>query len=233
MVPAVAATNNREDSVGEWIELGGDSRAYRATPASGQGPGLLLLHAWWGLNETIRSFADAFADAGFVVIAPDLYRGTVVDTIEAADKQSEAQSAVVRMGVVTAALDRLRGEPGVTPTSLGVIGFSLGAFYALEATADDDSILATVLVYGTGRERDWSTSRASFQGHFAADDPYEKGESVAAFEAALRAGGRRTEFHTYPGTGHWFMEPDRDAFNQDAAALAWGRIVAFLRAELR
>ena len=218
--------------MGDWIELGDEARAYRAAPATGQGTGLLLLHAWWGLNETVRSFADAFADAGFVVIAPDLYRGVVVDTIEAADKQSEAQSAVVRMRVVTAALDRLRSEPGVTAPSLGVVGFSMGAFYALEATADDESIVATVLVYGTGRERDWSTSRASVQGHFAGDDPYEAAEDVSALETALRAGGRRVEFHTYPGTGHWFMEPDRDAFDEGAAALAWGRIVAFLRAEL-
>ncbi len=62
--------------MGEWIELGGDSRAYRATPGSGRGPGLLLLHAWWGLNETVRSFADAFADAGFLVIAPGLHRAS-------------------------------------------------------------------------------------------------------------------------------------------------------------
>jgi carboxymethylenebutenolidase len=218
--------------VGEWIELENDNRAYRAAPSNRQGPGLLLLHAWWGLNETVRSFADAFADAGFVVIAPDLYRGVVVDTIDDAEKQSAAQSAAVRMRVVTSALDRLRGEPGVTPSSLGVVGFSLGAFYALEATADDQSIVATVLVYGTGRERDWSVSRASFQGHFAADDPYETADYVTEFEAALREGGRRVEFHMYPATGHWFMEPDRDAFNAEAAALAWGRIVAFLRAEL-
>jgi carboxymethylenebutenolidase len=199
---------------------------------TGQGPGLLLVHAWWGLNETMRSFADAFADAGFAVIAPDLYRGVVVDTIDAAEKQSAAQSAAIRMRIVNAALDRLRGEPGVTASALGVAGFSLGAFYALEAAADDDSIVAVVLVYGTGRDRDWSSSGASVQGHFAADDPYERADDVAAFEAALRAGGRRTEFHAYPGTGHWFMEPDRDAFDEAAAGLAWNRIVAFLRAEL-
>jgi carboxymethylenebutenolidase len=220
-----------EDRVGEWIELD-EGRAYRATPSSGQGSGVLLIHAWWGLNDTVRSFADAFADAGFVVIAPDLYGGVVVDTIEAAEKQSEAQSVAVRMRVVTTALDRLKGEPGVTPSSLGAVGFSLGAFFALEATADDESIVATVLVYGTGRERDWSKSRASFQGHFAADDPYEAADDVKAFEAALRAGGRRVEFHTYPGTGHWFMEPDRDAFNEAAAALVWGRMLGFLRVEL-
>jgi carboxymethylenebutenolidase len=217
--------------VGDWTELD-EGRAYRATPSNGQGSGVLLLHAWWGLNQTIRSFADAFAEAGFVVIAPDLYGGMVVDTPEAAEKQSEAQSVAVRMRVVAAALNRLKGEPGVTASSLGVVGFSMGAFFALEASADDESIVATVLVYGTGRDRDWSKSRASFQGHFAADDPYEAADDVRAFEESLRAGGRRVEFHTYPYTGHWFMEPDRDAFNADAAALAWGRMLGFLRAEL-
>lgn len=219
--------------MGEWIDLEDGSRAYRATPGTGQGSGVLLLHAWWGLNDTTRSFADSLADAGFVVLAPDLYRGVVVDTIEEAEKQSEAQSIVVRMRTVAAALVRLRGEPGVTASSLGVVGFSMGAFYALEATGDDPSIVATVLFYGTGRERDWSSSSASFQGHFAENDPFESPEYIAALESALRAGGRRVEFHTYPGTGHWFMEPDRtEAFDEGAAALAWGRMVGFLRAEV-
>jgi len=219
--------------VGEWIELEDGSRAYRGAPSNGQGSGILLLHAWWGLNDTVRSFVDALGEAGFVVIAPDLYRGVVVDTIEDAERQSEAQSVVVRMRTVSAALTRLRGEPGVTASSLGVVGFSMGAFYALEATGDDPSIVATVLVYGTGRDRDWSSSNASFQGHFAENDPYESADTVAALEASLRGGGRRTEFHTYPGTGHWFMEPDRaDAFDERAAALAWGRMLAFLRAEV-
>jgi carboxymethylenebutenolidase len=218
--------------VGEWTELEGGSRAYRATPASGQGSGLLLLHAWWGLNETMRSFADAFADAGFVVIAPDLYRGVVVTSLEDAERQSDAQSVAIRMRIVAAALNRLRGEPGVTASSLGVVGFSLGAFYALEAAADNESIVAAVLFYGTGRDRDWSAAQAAVQGHFAENDPYESAPDVAALETALRAGDRRTEFHAYPGTGHWFMEPDRDAFDETAAALAWGRTVAFLRAEV-
>ncbi len=219
--------------MGEWIELGDGSRAYRARPATGQGPGVLLLHAWWGLNETILSFADGLADDGFVVIAPDLYRGVVVDAIEEAELAAEAQSVVVRMQVVAAALVRLRGEPGVTAASLGVVGFSLGAFYALEATADDPSIVATVLFYGTGRDRNWSTSNASFQGHYAAEDPYESADYVASLGAAIRAGGRRVEFFTYPGTGHWFMEPDRpDAWNEAAATRAWGRTIAFLRAEV-
>ena len=58
---------------------------YLALPPTGVGPGVLVLHAWWGLNATIRAFCDRLAEAGFVAFAPDLYHGKVADTIEGAE----------------------------------------------------------------------------------------------------------------------------------------------------
>jgi carboxymethylenebutenolidase len=49
-------------------------------------------------------------------------------------------------------------------------------------------------------------------------------------EQALRRAGPPVSIHRYPGTGHWFFEPDRaDAFNQPAAGLAWERTLNFLK----
>ncbi|HEU4571515.1 MAG TPA: dienelactone hydrolase family protein, partial [Candidatus Limnocylindrales bacterium] len=81
--------------MGDWLDLDGSdsARAWLSRPASGDGPGVLVLHAWWGLNETIRSYAERLAGEGFVALAPDLFGGTVADTIEAAD----AASSEVRM----------------------------------------------------------------------------------------------------------------------------------------
>jgi carboxymethylenebutenolidase len=219
--------------VREWIELSGDhGRAYRVAPPRDEGSGVLMLHAWWGLNDTFKAMCDRLAEAGFLVIAPDLYRGVVVDTPEAAEHEADRDHAE-RKAAIAAALDRLRGEPGVTPASLGVVGFSLGAMYAVDAAATDPSIVAAVLCYGTGAEHDWRASPAAFQGHFAELDPFEPLENVEAFERALKRDGRRVEFHLYPGAGHWFMEPDRaDAYNQEAAELAWGRTIGFLRERL-
>jgi carboxymethylenebutenolidase len=58
-----------------------DPQAFLATPTSGTGPGVLVLHAWWGLNDTMKAFCSRLADAGFVAFAPDLYHGKIADTI--------------------------------------------------------------------------------------------------------------------------------------------------------
>jgi carboxymethylenebutenolidase len=204
---------------------------FLAVPAAGSGRGVLVLHAWWGLNDTIKALCTRLADAGFVAFAPDLYHGKVADTIEGAEALVEAlnaNNAQAKAEVAGAAafLRERAGEAG----GLAVIGFSLGAYFALDlASADPEHVRAVVLFYGTG-DADVSASRAAYLGHFAENDPYEAAEYVDALEAALRAAGRPVTFHRYPGTGHWFFEPDRsDAYDPAAEALAWERTLAFLR----
>jgi carboxymethylenebutenolidase len=86
-----------------------------------------------------------------------------------------------------------------------------------------------VLFYGTGPV-DLSRSRAAYQGHFAANDPYEPAEYVDALEEGMRKTGRPVEFHRYADVGHWFFEPDRaDAYDAEAAGLAWERTLEFLK----
>ena len=54
---------------------------YIAIPKSGSGPGVLVLHSWWGLNPFFKGLCDRFADNGFVALAPDLYAGKVAATV--------------------------------------------------------------------------------------------------------------------------------------------------------
>src|SRR5438874_2715016 len=58
--------------------------AYLAVPEHGSGPGVVVLHAWWGLTEPFRQVCDRLAEAGFVALAPDLYRGKTTASIEEA-----------------------------------------------------------------------------------------------------------------------------------------------------
>ena len=201
-----------------------------AIPPAGSGRAVLVLHAWWGLNDTIRAVCTRLADAGFEAFAPELYHGPVATDIADAESLGQALDArhmLARAEVVDAA--RWLGQRAGR-SELAVIGFSLGAYYALDlAAAEPDHVDSVVLFYGTGGG-DWRRSRAAYLGHFAANDPFEPPASVDALEADLREAGRPVSFHRYPGTGHWFFEPDRsDAFNPAAAQLAWDRTLAFLR----
>jgi carboxymethylenebutenolidase len=111
-----------------------------------------------------------------------------------------------------------------------VIGFSLGAYYALDlAAADPEHIRSVVIFYGTGGG-DYSNSKAAYLGHFAENDEFEPKSNVDDLEKSLGRAGRPVTFYRYSDTGHWFFESDRSqAYNQAAASLAWDRTLAFLK----
>lgn len=215
-------------------------RGFLAVPPTGKGPGVLVLHAWWGLNDTIKAFCTRLADAGFIAFAPDLYHGQVADTIANAEALGTALDAnhlqaKAEIAAATRFLNERADQTGSTGRpGVAVIGFSLGAYYALNlAAAAPEQIHSVVLFYGTGGD-DFSTSQADYLGHFAEEDEYEPQANVDQLEESLRRAGRgalgEVTFYRYPGTGHWFFEPDRtDAYNQVAASLAWERTLAFLK----
>jgi carboxymethylenebutenolidase len=210
-------------------------QGYLALPPTGKGPGVLVLHAWWGLNDTAKAFCNRLAEAGFVVFAPDLYHGQVADTIAQAEELGSALDAnhLQAKDEIAQAVAFLSQQVDRPDQGVAVVGFSLGAFYALDlATTHPKEIRAVVVFYGTG-VFDHGDSQASYLGHFAEDDPYEPQENVDALEESLKQAGRPATIYRYPSTGHWFFEPDRaDAYDPDAATLAWDRTLNFLRESL-
>src|SRR5205809_702281 len=59
---------------------------FLSVPKKGSGPGVLVLHAWWGLTDFFKGLSDRLASTGFVAFAPDLYRGATASTREEAKK---------------------------------------------------------------------------------------------------------------------------------------------------
>lgn len=209
-----------------------DTRGYLAMSESGEGPGVLVLHAWWGLNDTIQAVCRRLAEAGFIAFAPDLYRGKVADTIADAEvlgKTLDDNHLQAKAEIADAALF-LNERVGQAGGGLAVIGFSLGANCALDlAAADPEHIRSVVLFYGTGGG-DHSNARAAYLGHFAENDEFEPQPDVDNLEESLTRAGRPVTFYRYADAGHWFFEPDRsEAYNPAAATLAWERTLDFLR----
>jgi carboxymethylenebutenolidase len=208
-------------------------QGFLAIPALGKGPGLLLLHPWWGLNDAMKALCGRLATEGFVTFAPDLYHGKTAATIKDAEILSSELNETQAKSDIADAITFLSERADLPGPGIGLIGFSLGAYYALSLSLEDPDRVRTVVVFYGTRSGDYRRSKATYLGHFAQTDEYEPASNVRSLEDSLRAAGRPVTFHTYVGTGHWFFEQDRpDGFNEGAAKLAWERTVAFLRKEL-
>ncbi|MCW5875447.1 MAG: dienelactone hydrolase family protein [Anaerolineales bacterium] len=201
-------------------------RGYLALPPGGSGPGLLLLHAWWGLTDFFTELADKFAAEGFVVFAPDFFAGAQASEVADAEKLVTAaeEDFPAMQALAEGALAYLQAHPAASGKPAAV-GFSFGAAYAYVLDqAHPDALGKVVLFYGMAGI-DVSKSHAQYLAHFAEDDPYESTEEARAMNAP------NLQVHIYPGTGHWFFEHNRpDAYDAEAAGLAWERTLAFLKA---
>jgi carboxymethylenebutenolidase len=113
---------------------GGAFEAYLALPASGKGPGIILLQEIFGVNQVMRDIADWYAARGFVVVCPDLFWRQepgvqLTDQTEAEWQRAfqlyhgldEARAVADTM----AAMTFLRRHPGCTG-KVGGVGFCLG-----------------------------------------------------------------------------------------------------------
>ena len=215
--------------MGEFETIESGDKTIRLYSAGDDGPraGVLVLHPWWGLNDDVVAYADRLAGEGFAVAAPDLFGGQVATTIEDAERLAKAADEDAINAIVLTAIDHLLERVGPTG-KLAAVGFSFGAHWVMWSPVQREQVVASVLYYGTTGDA-LSEASVPVLGHFAADDPYETDEWVAEFEGILRSAGRDVTIHRYPGTGHWFAEPSRDAYRQEAADLAFERTVAFLR----
>src|SRR6266567_1977404 len=143
----------RESSMREFQVDGRTISGYLAVPEQGSGPGVLVLHAWWGLTEPFRQVCDRLAEAGFVAFAPDLYHGKTTASVEEAQALGAALDQDVERwrGDITAAVGvlhqhtatHLAGRRG----KLAFVGFSLGDAYALDMSVRMYEQIAPVVVF--------------------------------------------------------------------------------------
>jgi carboxymethylenebutenolidase len=217
----------------ETLEVGGkQARLHVAGDGSSDSPGVVVYHAWWGLNDDVVAYADRLAGAGFSVVAPDVFDRQVASTIEDAERLSSAADEATVEAIALAAVDELANRLNST-AKLAVLGFSFGAAFAVSTPTQRDRLAASVVYYGTYTGSILTRARVPVLGHFAQSDPYETEESVAEFEQGLRSAGRDVTIYRYPGTGHWFAEPSKDAYRREAAELAFERTVDFLKEQLQ
>jgi len=207
----------------------GDTDAYLAPARPAPGPPVLLLHPWWGLNQTIRDLADRLAGDGFTVMAPDMFDGTVLTTKDDAEAHvkslTEADGDRIRAGVL-AALDKVMAHPDARGDRAAIIGLSFGAMEGTEVSGERSDVGALVTYYSGIFE---APGGIPYLGHFAEDDEFDDSAQVSDLKPTL---GKGSAAHVYPGTKHWFIEAYRPEFDSDATELAYSRTIDFLREQL-
>ena len=218
----------------EFPANGTKTSGYLATPATGKGPGVLVIQEWWGLVRHVKHVADRFAAEGFTALAPDLYHG------KTASEPDEAGKLFMALNIARAEKD-LRGAAsylaGQSSTkTLGVVGFCMGGQLALFAATLNPSIGACVDFYGVhpNVKPDYAKLSGPVLGLFAEKDAFVTPQVAREVDAAIKKAGKSSEIHIYPGVDHAFFNDERpDVYDKAAAQDAWRRTLSFLRQHLK
>ncbi len=213
---------------------GGTTSGYLATPASGKGPGVLVIQEWWGLVQHIKSVCDRFAAEGFTALAPDMYHG------QTANEPDGAGKLFMALNIARAEKD-LRGAAiyllsQSSTKKVGAVGFCMGGQLALYAATLNPSVGACVNFYGIhpNVKPDYSKLSGPVLGFFGEKDQSVKPSTARAVDAAIKGAGKPSEIHIYPNADHAFFNDERpDAYNKAAADDAWRRTLAFFRQHLK
>jgi len=191
--------------------------------------GVLVLHAWWGLNDDVRAYARRLAGEGYATETPDLYGGGRTATeIPAAEALIKAKDDAFQQREVDRAADRLAQDG-----PFAVLGWSMGGSLAWDLVARRPGVVAALVDHYGGGWPEPGATLPPILGHYGELDDDPPVDMVRRLEQRARETGASPEFHVYPGAKHWFAEPSRPQYDPAAAALAWERTLAFLKRRLR
>lgn len=214
---------------------GGDFDAYLALPASGYGPGIVVLQEIFGVNAYMRSVADWYAAHGFVALCPDLFwrLGHGIQLTDKGDDWKKAIELYQQLDVAkavddsAAALNFLRGNPACSGR-VGAVGFCLGGnlAYLVSARFKPD---CAVGYYGVGIEQalDEAPNLTSpLMLHIAGKDRNCPPEAQAKIHAALDS-NPLVKICDYPEGEHAFARPGGEHYEAADAELANLRSLEF------
>ena len=217
---------------GSTITFGpqGACRGYFVPGTDGEKrPGIVMIHEWWGLNDSIKAEAGQYAQMGYNVLAVDLF-GKVAATPEEARQQVQGLNQPAATAQLLAAAEYLRALPS-SNGRVGSLGWCFGGGQSLMLAMHDPRLDAVVLYYGqpVTDPQQLAKIRAPLLGHFGEADRSIPLARVEEFEQALNAAVVAHLIYTYPGAGHAFANPTNTAaYQREAAETANKRTAEFL-----
>ena len=222
------------------IEVGGRQYTAAISRPEGEGPwpAVVVIHDLTGFGADVRRHCDRFAEAGYLALAPDLYRGgnvaCVVKTLKSMATHKGHAYAVID-GARRAVMER----PDVDAERVGVCGFCMGGGFALIAAADQSFAVAAPFYGSVPRSASRLQGICPTLAQYGTEDTAFVSHGRRLSEH-LQSLGVEHEVLFHEGAGHSFMNqlegmaaasgpytPLKAAYDADVEAVAWGKLLAF------
>jgi carboxymethylenebutenolidase len=215
---------------------GPDVRAYVARPdGEGPFPVVILIHEFFGLNQSIVGKAEGLAEQGYLVVAPDTFRGSTTAWIPRAIYQVITHKSEQVNQDLDSVYAWIESQPESDAGAVGIAGFCYGGRAALNYSLHNDRLAATVIFYGSP-VTDPAVLRAlpaPVLGIFGGSDASISIEQVRAFESALNQAGIPNEITIYEGQPHAFVTDIASIRAGGVQGQAWAQMLAFLEQNLK
>lgn len=225
-------------------DLGGGVLYYDSNVGEA-GPGVIVVHEWWGLDDYARSRARKLAEAGYTAIAVDVYgHGEIADHPDNAKAFMEAAMAEPELvgARFQAAREALDKAPNVDPAKHYAIGYCFGGAVVLHqarAGADLAGVASFHGSLGTEAPAKPGVIKAKVLVATGADDPMVPAEQVSDFVLEMSAAGAEFELLSFPGVVHSFTNPGATAkgkqfemplaYDAHADAVSWQALLDMLQ----
>jgi carboxymethylenebutenolidase len=201
--------------------------------AKGKRPAVIVIHENRGLNPHIQDIARRIALEGFLSFAVDMLSplgGTPADEDKGRDMIGtlNADETAHRIAAAVPFLEHHAESTG----KVGAVGFCWGGGMVNRVAVLAPDLKAGVAYYGVQPPASQVNSiRAPLLLHYAGLDQ-RVNAGIPAYEAALKAQGKRHTIYVYPNVNHAFNNDTSSRYDKPAADLAWRRTIAFFKENL-
>lgn len=222
----------------------GDTRleGYMAWDNSIQGkrPGVLVVHAWMGLDDYAKMRCRMLAELGYVAFAVDMYgRDNRPTTRDEASQQARIYRGDRQLmrDRVNAGLNVLMNNELCDNSRVAAIGYCFGGGVALELARSGAPIAGVVSFHGNLDTPDPSIAKnikCRILVCHGANDPNVPFDQVRAFFDEMHAADVDFQFIAYSGAVHAFTDPGAGndpsrgaAYNATADRRSWDHMKLF------
>lgn len=217
--------------------------AYLAEPdGAGPHPVVVITHHRDGIDAFTRRTCERLAENGFAAVAPNLYHRRPED--EDRGKSVKTLDDVETVADLNATVAYLQAQKSFRADAIGIMGHCMGGRYAFLGAATNPAIKASAVFYGgsilvpRGKTAPAPITltkniKCAIAGYFGRDDKNPSPDDVGTISAELTKFGIRHDFRIYDGAGHAFQNSDGERYREQQSEDAWGRVIPFLRAELK